>query len=87
VVIEHTGSNGTIQRSWTASYASLYTPIRYDNIMDGSSSGGSINGDRFDDIVAVYTSGELMWYRNSGSNTFSAPMSLGNAPGFRLMSV
>ncbi|MEO3876782.1 NlpC/P60 family protein, partial [Nonomuraea sp. B12E4] len=35
VVIEQTGSAGTIQRTWTAGNASLYTPIRYDNIGGG----------------------------------------------------
>ncbi|GAA4527243.1 FG-GAP-like repeat-containing protein [Nonomuraea ferruginea] len=35
VVIEQTGSSGTIERTWSASYAGLYTPIRYDNIGGG----------------------------------------------------
>ncbi|MER5649227.1 VCBS repeat-containing protein [Streptosporangium sp. NPDC002524] len=40
VVIEQTGSAGTISRTWSASYAGLYTPIRYDNIVGGGGGGG-----------------------------------------------
>ncbi|MFC7642271.1 hypothetical protein ACFQX6_15945 [Streptosporangium lutulentum] len=34
VVIEQTGSQGTVSRTWTAA-TPLYTPIRYDNIVGG----------------------------------------------------
>ncbi|WIX90394.1 hypothetical protein [Amycolatopsis sp. DG1A-15b] len=35
VVIEQTGSSGTIQRTWSQSNAANYTPVRYDHILDG----------------------------------------------------
>jgi hypothetical protein len=41
-VIEQTGSRDTVQDDWSASYASLYTPIRYDHISDGRI-GGTAN--------------------------------------------
>jgi len=34
VVIEQTGSSNTIQRTWSQSYAGLYTPVRYDHIVN-----------------------------------------------------
>ncbi|MGC4881071.1 hypothetical protein ACLQ26_32960, partial [Micromonospora sp. DT43] len=34
VVIEQTGSRNTVEDTWTSSNASLYTPVRYDNIVE-----------------------------------------------------
>ncbi|MFC0564432.1 hypothetical protein ACFFHU_09820, partial [Plantactinospora siamensis] len=51
VVIEQTGSRDTVQDSWSSSYASLYTPARYTNIVETGmvdvslSSGRSYFGD------------------------------------------
>ncbi|WP_157747002.1 FG-GAP repeat domain-containing protein [Micromonospora rifamycinica] len=38
VVIQQTGSSGTIESTWSASYAGLYTPMRYNNVRDDRSS-------------------------------------------------
>jgi cell wall-associated NlpC family hydrolase len=87
-VIEQTGSRNTVQDTWSASYASLYTPIRYDHIAEGG--GGAvpdIDGDGRADILAVYASGELMWYPNNGSANFLSARQLSTAGGFRLMAL
>ena len=34
IVMEQTGSRDTVQDTWSQSYASLYTPIRYDHIAE-----------------------------------------------------
>ncbi|WP_038842692.1 DUF346 domain-containing protein, partial [Salinispora arenicola] len=39
VVIEQTGSRNTVQNTWSSSYAALYSPVRYDNILDVSEGG------------------------------------------------
>jgi hypothetical protein len=38
-------------------------------------------------MVAVYNSGELVYYPSTGSGTFFSARLIGNAPGFRLMSL
>jgi cell wall-associated NlpC family hydrolase len=92
-VIEQTGSSGTVQDTWSASYASLYTPIRYDHITEGSGSNAvpDIDGNGKADILAVYNTGELMWYPNYDSSgtdaNFLAPRQVSAAGGFRLMSL
>ncbi|HEX5543365.1 MAG TPA: FG-GAP repeat protein [Micromonospora sp.] len=53
LVIEQTGSSGTIERTWSASYASLYTPIRYDNVIDGDSGDIFMMYDHGDGVASV----------------------------------
>ncbi|MEU4745789.1 VCBS repeat-containing protein, partial [Actinosynnema sp. NPDC023658] len=72
VVIEQTGSSGTIRRAWSQSNASNYTPVRYDHVVDGSAGGvatGDVTGDGKADLVARRADGTLWLYRNSGSAT------------------
>ncbi|WP_433537515.1 FG-GAP-like repeat-containing protein [Micromonospora sp. CA-249363] len=78
-VIEQTGSQNTVEDAWSASKASDYTPVRYDNILESTSSGpssgvsGDFNGDDKDDIVARSAStGELWLYPGTGSLTTDA---------------
>jgi hypothetical protein len=93
-------SNGDGRASWGFAGAERVT-ARFNGVAYGPGAGGewrnvesrncgqgngSINGDRFDDIVAVYSSGELVWYPNNGSNNFLSARQLSNAPAFRLMS-
>ncbi|SFD81456.1 hypothetical protein SAMN05216284_1342, partial [Micromonospora sediminimaris] len=67
VVIEQTGSSDTIERTWTASYAALYTPVRYDNIVesqppaadDGSVQFADLTGDGLDEIISVRPDGRV----------------------------
>ncbi|MFG1954825.1 FG-GAP-like repeat-containing protein [Micromonospora sp. NPDC048830] len=72
VVIEQTGSADTIERGWSASYASLYTPVRYDKIVDSVVApdlfgvSGDFTGDGKDDVIARSGSGELWLYPGTG---------------------
>ncbi|NUT47568.1 MAG: VCBS repeat-containing protein [Saccharothrix sp.] len=74
-VIEQAGPNGapTTRRTWSASYASTYTPIRYDKIVDSptvhTDRVNQVNGDGYADLVAVDGNGELFGY-NNGSLVF-----------------
>jgi hypothetical protein len=84
VVMEQTGSRDTVQDTWTESNAGLYTPVRYDHIVDESASGngvvsGDVTGDGRADMVARGPDGTLALYRNGGSNT--APYSTGSQIG------
>jgi hypothetical protein len=51
VVIEQTGGDvdSTIERAWSSSYASSYTPVRYDNIINGNFD--SFDGDARADMI------------------------------------
>ncbi|MFC0533388.1 C40 family peptidase, partial [Phytohabitans kaempferiae] len=77
VVMEQTGSRDTIQRTWSADYAGLYTPIRYDNILEEPKPDpqvsvarlGDFTGDARSDVVAQYGSGELRAWRSTGDLT------------------
>lgn len=78
VVMEQTGSQNTIQDTWSSSYASLYTPVRYDHIVEGAGNGvvtGDVTGDGRTELVARKPDGTLWLYTNGGSNT--APYSTG----------
>ncbi|MEO3748986.1 hypothetical protein ABGB05_36780, partial [Plantactinospora sp. B5E13] len=78
VVIEQTGSRDTIERTWSASNAGLYTPVRYDNIVDDVVPrtedipiSGDWNGDGTD-TVGVFRPSNSTWYlrdTNSGDAT------------------
>ncbi|MEU8663946.1 VCBS repeat-containing protein [Actinoplanes philippinensis] len=93
-VVDNTDKD-TVERTWSAAYASTYAPIRYNNIVeDGSSGGGGsagsdINGDGRADTVAVYNDGQAMWYPNNGTTrdqaNFLSARKIFDAPGFRLM--
>jgi hypothetical protein len=81
VVMEQTGSRDTIQDTWSQSTASLYTPVRYDHIVDGSGGvvSADVTGDGRSDLVARKSDGTLWLYTNGGSNT--APYSTGSLIG------
>ena len=83
VVIEQTGSQNTIQDTWSQSYAGLYTPVRYDHIVENSSGNGvvagDVTGDGRSDLVARRPDGTLWLYINGGSN--SAPYGTGSQIG------
>jgi hypothetical protein len=73
-VREQAGPNGapTTERTWSQSYASIYTPIRYDKIVESSEpshapDGTDINGDSEADLVGVKSDGTLMYYMNDGT--------------------
>ncbi|MEV0230316.1 FG-GAP-like repeat-containing protein, partial [Nonomuraea sp. NPDC050786] len=68
VVREQAGPDGapTIQRTWPQSYAATYTPIRYNNIVDGTTgSGSSLSGDGKAEIVTVLDNGDVKAWRNA----------------------
>ncbi|WP_446210937.1 FG-GAP-like repeat-containing protein [Micromonospora sp. IBSANI012] len=80
VVIEQTGDDtveGTIQRTWSSSKASLYTPVRYDGIVDADGISGSISdvsGDGYADILATKPDSTLHYYSNNiNSNPDNLP--------------
>jgi hypothetical protein len=84
VVIEQTGSKGTIKRTWTQSNASNYRPVRYDRIVEGSSKGsgvatGDVTGDGRADLLARRPDGSLWLYANGGND--STPYSSGSLVG------
>jgi hypothetical protein len=54
IVIEQTGSRDTVQDTWSSSYAGLYTPIRYDNIVDSQPAGPAVVYDQGDGTMRVY---------------------------------
>ncbi|MFI6497873.1 FG-GAP repeat domain-containing protein [Nonomuraea typhae] len=67
IVREQAGPNGapTVERTWSATYANTYTPIRYDNIVDDSAaSGSSLSGDGRAELTTVLPSGEVKAWRN-----------------------
>ncbi|MEV4826793.1 VCBS repeat-containing protein [Micromonospora sp. NPDC049257] len=74
VVIEQTGSSDTIERTWSASNAGNYTPVRYDKISepasdpadDGTVQFADLTGDGQDEIVAIRPNGDVYAYRNRG---------------------
>jgi hypothetical protein len=68
-VMEQTGSRDTVQDTWSASYASLYTPVRYDHIRE------NILPDR----PGVYRPSTRTWYRY-GSETFGPYGEAGDVP-------
>ncbi|MFC6022164.1 hypothetical protein ACFP2T_39135 [Plantactinospora solaniradicis] len=76
VVIEQTGSRDTVERTWTASYAGLYTPVRYDKIAEDVPPedvpiAGDWNKDGVDN-VGVFRPSNSTWYLrdiNSGDAT------------------
>ncbi len=92
-------SNGDGRASWGFAGAERVT-ARFDGVAYGPGTGewrnveshncgqgnGSVDGDGYDDIVAVYNSGELVWYPNNRANNFLSARQLSSAPGFRLMS-
>ncbi|MEJ3744859.1 VCBS repeat-containing protein [Actinomycetes bacterium KLBMP 9797] len=77
VVMEQTGSADTIQRTWSESNASLYSPIRYDNIVDDPEPdpqasvvrSGDFTGDSRSDVAAQFADGELRAWRSTGDLT------------------
>jgi hypothetical protein len=81
VVIEQTGANtveGTIERTWSSGTASVYTPVRYDKILNVAPfSGGSISdvsGDGYADILATEPDATLQYYSNNiNSNANGEP--------------
>ncbi|WP_203708260.1 hypothetical protein, partial [Asanoa iriomotensis] len=73
VVMEQTGSSDTIQRTWTASYAGLYTPVRYVNIKEDNQQGeagpGAVWANGEHHVFGVSPSGNLSqntWRSNGG---------------------
>ncbi|MDQ7911090.1 hypothetical protein RB614_42040 [Phytohabitans sp. ZYX-F-186] len=74
VVMEQTGSQDTIQRVWSEAYAGLYTPIRYDNVVDEPAPDpqasvarlGEFTGDARSDIAGQFADGELCAWRSTG---------------------
>ncbi|WP_433301418.1 FG-GAP-like repeat-containing protein [Actinoplanes sp. CA-030573] len=64
VVIEQTGSAGTIERTWSSGNAGLYTPVRYDNILDGNYD--SFDGDARADMI-VHSGTDVSVRLNTGS--------------------
>jgi hypothetical protein len=81
VVIEQTGSEDTVQDTWSQSYAGLYTPVRYDHVADEATStangvvSADVTGDGRSDVVARKPDGTLWLYANGGSD--SAPYGSG----------
>ncbi|MBF9133173.1 C40 family peptidase [Plantactinospora sp. S1510] len=85
VVIEQTGSSGTIERTWTSSYAGLYTPVRYDKIAEDVSSedipvSGDWNKDGID-TIGVFRPSTSTWYlRNTNSGDATIIFKFGHGP-------
>ncbi|GAA3129738.1 VCBS repeat-containing protein [Streptosporangium carneum] len=68
VVREQAGPDGspTAERTWRASTANAYTPIRYDNIVD-TAPGSSLSGDGRADIATVMPNGDVKaWHNGAG---------------------
>ncbi|MFI0797093.1 FG-GAP-like repeat-containing protein [Micromonospora rubida] len=71
VVIEQTGADsveGTIERTWSSDKASVYTPVRYNGMVDadGISGGlGDVSGDGYADLLATKPDGTLHYYGNN----------------------
>ena len=82
LVMEQTGSRDTVQDAWSQSNASLYTPIRYNNVDDSTATDtpadtvGDYNGDgQTDRVVYRPSTGEfyVQYYRTNGTGIFSPP--------------
>ncbi|GLY97932.1 VCBS repeat-containing protein [Actinoplanes sp. NBRC 103695] len=71
VVIEQTGSRDTIERTWETNYAGLYTPVRYDHIVEEAEEeeentwSPDVTGDGFADLVATKADGTQWLYSNN----------------------
>ncbi len=73
-VREQAGPNGapTIERTWSQATASIYTPIRYDKIVENTGpthapDGTDINGDSEADLLGLKADGSLLYYMNDGT--------------------
>jgi hypothetical protein len=71
VVIEQVGAEirTTVERTWSSSYASSYTPVRYDNIINGNYD--SFNGDARADMV-VHAGTEVSVRNGAGGGGFGS---------------
>ncbi|GHJ52182.1 hypothetical protein Nm8I071_14890 [Nonomuraea sp. TT08I-71] len=71
VVIEQTGDDsveGTVERTWSSTKASVYVPVRYDAMVDAdgiSASVGDVSGDGYADLLATKPDGTLHYYANN----------------------
>ncbi len=77
VVIEQTGSRDTIKNTWSQSNASLYTPVRYDNIVEDTEPQpeprvpfGKVdyNGDNKSDLAFFRPSGGAWWIHDTNDD-------------------
>ncbi|NBH05118.1 VCBS repeat-containing protein [Amycolatopsis sp. SID8362] len=73
-VREEAGPDGAPAREgpWSQSYAATYTPVRYDNIVEGSvprnaTDGSDIDGDGEADLLGLKPDGALFYYHNDGT--------------------
>ncbi|MFD4206965.1 hypothetical protein ACFWRG_13345 [Micromonospora tulbaghiae] len=85
VVIEQTGSSDTIERTWTSSYASLYTPVRYDNILEDVSPedvpiSGDWNNDGIDTVGVFRPSNSTFYLRDTNSGDATRIFKFGHGP-------
>ena len=86
VVMEQTGSRDTVQRTWSEEYAGLYTPIRYDNVVEEPAPDpqasvirlGDFTGDARSDVAAQFGNGELRAWRSTGDLTQDGLLAPGN---------
>jgi hypothetical protein len=89
VVIEQTGADaieGTVERTWSSSTASVYTPVRYDRISDEDAFGGGsvsdVSGDGYADILATKPNSTLHYYANNiNTNPDNRPYTSGRQIG------
>ncbi|GAA3344935.1 hypothetical protein GCM10020358_50100 [Amorphoplanes nipponensis] len=84
VVMEQTGSRGTIQDTWSSSDAATYTPIRYDNIVEDGTTRNTVpdvTGDGFADLVGSKPDGSLWLYANNIVRDDGVPYSAGRQIG------
>ncbi|MFG1675451.1 hypothetical protein [Micromonospora sp. NPDC049282] len=85
VVIEQTGSANTIERTWTAGNAGLYTPVRYDNILEDVSPedvpiSGDWNGDGVDTVGVFRPSTSTFYLRDTNSGDATRIFKFGHGP-------
>ncbi|WFE35293.1 hypothetical protein [Micromonospora sp. WMMD975] len=85
VVIEQTGSADTIERTWSSSYAGLYTPVRYDNILEDVSPedipvSGDWNGDGTDTVGVYRPSNSTFYLRDTNSGDATRVFKFGHGP-------
>ncbi|GGK93227.1 hypothetical protein Ppa06_60430 [Planomonospora parontospora subsp. parontospora] len=66
LVREQAGSVGTVERTWPAATAGLYTPRRYHNIREDVAPDrvNQVNDDGYADLVGVDAGGKLFGYNN-----------------------